>query len=146
MKHYELVLLITPNQSEQVPAMITRYKETIEQDGGKVHRAEDWGRHQLAYLINGVHKAHYVLLNIEVTQEGLDKLMGGFKFNDAILRHLIINKKAAETETSTMKQKVDAEDAAQASRSAKPAPRDRETKPAAASETKADDAATEKGE
>jgi len=123
MKHYELILLITPNQSEQVPAMITRYKETIEQEGGKVHRAEDWGRHQLAYLINGVHKAHYILLNIEVNQAGLDKLMGSFKFNDAILRHLIINKKSAETEVSVMKQKVEAENAAQASRAAKPAPK-----------------------
>lgn len=119
MKHYELVLLITPNQSEQVSGMIARYKETIESEGGKVHRAEDWGRHQLAYLIDGVHKAHYILMNVEVSQDSLDKLTTGFKFNDAILRNLVISKSSAETEPSAMKKKVEADDAAQANRASK---------------------------
>ena len=102
MKHYEIVLMIAPNQSEQVPSMLERYQQNITADGGIVHRVEDWGRHQLTYLINGLHKAHYALLNIEVSQEILDKLTNGFKFNDAILRNLVINKSKAETEPSPM--------------------------------------------
>ena len=102
LRHYEIVFLVHPDQSEQVPAMIERYKKIIEEDNGKVHRLEDWGRRQLAYQINKLHKAHYVLMNIECTQKGLDELEHTFRFNDAILRNLVISRKAAITEPSPM--------------------------------------------
>ena len=92
LRHYEVVFLVHPDQSEQVPAMIERYKTLIETDGGKIHRLEDWGRRQLAYPIVKLAKAHYVLMNIEVTQSVLDELESGFRFNDAILRHLVIRR------------------------------------------------------
>ena len=92
LRHYEVVFLVHPDQSEQVPAMIERYKALIETDGGKIHRLEDWGRRQLAYPIVKLAKAHYVLMNIEVTQSVLDELESGFRFNDAILRHLVIRR------------------------------------------------------
>ncbi|MEO7065832.1 MAG: 30S ribosomal protein S6 [Rhodanobacter sp.] len=92
LRHYEVVFLVHPDQSEQVPAMIERYKTLIEGDGGKIHRLEDWGRRQLAYPIAKLAKAHYVLMNIEVTQHVLDELESGFRFNDAILRHLVIRR------------------------------------------------------
>ena len=88
MRHYEIVFLVHPDQSEQVPAMIERYKGAIENGGGKIHRLEDWGRRQLAYPIQNLVKAHYVLMNIEVEQPVLDELVDGFRFNDAVLRHL----------------------------------------------------------
>ena len=90
MRHYEVVFIVHPDQSEQVPAMIERYRTTITGKNGRIHRLEDWGRRQLAYPIAKVHKAHYVLMNIEVDQETLDELEHAFKFNDAVLRHLIV--------------------------------------------------------
>jgi small subunit ribosomal protein S6 len=95
MRHYEIVFLVHPDQSEQVPAMIERYRSIIESQNGVVHRLEDWGRRQLAYLINKAHKAHYVLMNIECTLETLRELESAFKFNDAVLRHLTIRRSAA---------------------------------------------------
>ncbi|MGA9421151.1 MAG: 30S ribosomal protein S6 [Rhodanobacteraceae bacterium] len=108
MRHYEVVFLVHPDQSEQVPAMIERYKALIEADGGKIHRLEDWGRRQLAFPIQHLVKAHYVLLNIECAQNALNELESGFRFNDAILRHLIMRRDSAETEMSAiMKNKDD---------------------------------------
>ncbi|QWF14790.1 30S ribosomal protein S6 [Lysobacter capsici] len=100
MRHYEVVFLVHPDQSEQVPAMIERYKSLIETGEGKIHRLEDWGRRQLAYPIENLVKAHYVLLNIEVTQTVLNELVDGFRFNDAILRHLVMKRDDADTEQS----------------------------------------------
>ena len=102
MRHYEIVFLVHPDQSEQVPAMIERYKRAIEEGGGAIHRLEDWGRRQLAYPINKIHKAHYVLMNIECNGEALAELEHGFKFNDAVLRHLTIKMKKAVTTPSPM--------------------------------------------
>ena len=102
MRHYEIVFIVHPDQSEQVPAMIERYRNTITQGGGKVHRIEDWGRRQLAYPIAKVFKAHYVLMNIEVTNDTLVELETAFKFNDAVLRHLTVSKTEAETGPSPM--------------------------------------------
>jgi small subunit ribosomal protein S6 len=102
MRHYEIVFLVHPDQSEQVPAMIERYKGMIAAGGGKVHRLEDWGRRQLAYPIAKVHKAHYVLLNIESDQKILSELTGAFRFSDAVLRHLVTNVDSAITEPSPM--------------------------------------------
>src|SRR5688500_4148697 len=96
MRHYEIVFIVHPDQSEQVPAMIERYRNTITTGGGKVHRIEDWGRRQLAYPIQKVFKAHYVLMNIEVPNQTLNELEHAFKFNDAVLRHLIVSKREAE--------------------------------------------------
>ena len=90
MRHYEIVVMVHPDQSEQVPAMIERYKGMVETDGGKVHRLEDWGRRQLAYTIQGLHKAHYVLLNIECSDKALKELENAFRFNDAVIRKLVI--------------------------------------------------------
>ena len=97
MRHYELVFLVHPDQSEQVPGMIERYSNMITQGGGNVHRVEDWGRRQLAYPINKIHKAHYILLNIECTKEVLDEINTAFRFNDAVLRNLIMGRKKADT-------------------------------------------------
>ena len=102
MRHYEIVFLVHPDQSDQVPAMIERYRAMIEEDGGQIHRLEDWGRRQLSYPINKVHKAHYVLMNIECNGEVLAELEHGFKFNDAVLRHLTIKMKRAVTTPSPM--------------------------------------------
>ena len=102
MRHYEIVFLVHPDQSEQVPAMVERYKGMIAAGGGTVHRFEDWGRRQLTYPIAKVHKAHYVLLNIEVDRKTLDELTGSFRFSDAVLRHLVIKMDAAVTEPSPM--------------------------------------------
>ncbi len=100
MRHYEVVFLVHPDQSEQVPAMIERYRGLIEGDGGSIHRLEDWGRRQLAYPIQRLAKAHYVLMNIECTQAVLNELESGFRFNDAVLRHLIISREGPVTEQS----------------------------------------------
>ena len=100
MRHYEVVFLVHPDQSEQVPAMIDRYRTMIETDGGKIHRLEDWGRRQLAYPIERLLKAHYIMLNIECSQAALDELVSGFRFNDAVLRHLVIKRDEAVTEQS----------------------------------------------
>lgn len=102
MRHYEIVFIVHPDQSEQVPAMLERYHGTVTAKSGKVHREEDWGRRQLAYLINKVHKAHYALMNIECDKETLDELDHAFKFNDAILRYLIIRKDGPVTNPSPM--------------------------------------------
>jgi len=102
MRHYEIVFLVHPDQSEQVPAMLERYRSMIEGAGGKIHRQEDWGRRQLAHSIAKVHKAHYVLLNIECDKATLDELVGAFRFNDAVLRHLVIKRDRAITEPSPM--------------------------------------------
>ena len=102
MRHYEIVFLVHPDQSEQVPAMLDRYKGMIAAGNGKVHRLEDWGRRQLAYPISKVHKAHYVLLNIECDQKTLTELIGAFRFSDAVLRHLVTNVETALTEPSPM--------------------------------------------
>ncbi len=100
MRHYEIVFLVHPDQSEQVPAMLDRYRTIIEADGGTIHRLEDWGRRLLAYPINKVHKAHYVMINIECDQKALDELNSAFRFNDAVLRNLIIKRDEAVTEPS----------------------------------------------
>lgn len=100
MRHYEVVFLVHPDQSEQVPAMVERYRAMIEADGGKVHRFEDWGRRQLAYMIAKVHKAHYILMNIECTNSVLTELTSAFRFNDAVLRHMFTVRDAAITEPS----------------------------------------------
>ena len=97
MRHYEVVFLVHPDQSDQVPGMTERYQGLIERGGGKVHRLEDWGRRQLVYPISKIHKAHYVLMNVEVGAEALEELESAFKFNDAVLRNLIIRRKEAVT-------------------------------------------------
>lgn len=102
MRHYEIVFLVHPDQSEQVPAMVERYRATIETSGGHIHRLEDWGRRQLAYPINKIHKAHYVMMNIECGAEALAELESAFRFNDAVLRNLVIRRKEAITETSPL--------------------------------------------
>lgn len=102
MRHYEVVFLVHPDQSAQVPAMIERYQSIVKQAGGAIHRLEDWGRRQLAYSINKVHKAHYVLMNLECNQAALDELNDAFRFNDAVLRKLVIKRKHAITEASPM--------------------------------------------
>src|SRR5262245_16268447 len=102
MRHYEVVVLVHPDQSEQVPAMLERYKGMITASNGAVHRVEDWGRRQLAYPIAKVHKAHYLLMNIETDQNTLAELTGAFRFSDAVLRHLVVAMDAAVTEPSPM--------------------------------------------
>ena len=103
MNHYEIVLLFHPDQSEQVPAMMERYTSTVTEAGGSIHRSEDWGRRQLAYPINDLHKAHYILWNIECSVEVLDELTTTFRFNDAVLRNMVIKRKDAVTEISLIK-------------------------------------------
>ena len=102
MRHYEVVFMVHPDQSEQVSAMVERYRSMIESDGGSLHRLEDWGRRQLAYPINKIHKAHYVLMNVECTNGALAGLTSAFKFNDAVIRHLIIRRESAPTEPSPL--------------------------------------------
>ncbi|MBD1390095.1 30S ribosomal protein S6 [Neiella sp. HB171785] len=102
MRHYEIVFMVHPDQSEQVPGMVERYTGLIEADGGKVHRLEDWGRRQLAYPINKLHKAHYVLLNVEANQAVIDELETTFRYNDAVIRNVIMRTKDAVTEPSPM--------------------------------------------
>jgi len=134
MRHYEICFLVHPDQSEQVPAMLERYRGLIEEKGGSIHRLEDWGRRQLAYPIVKLHKAHYVLMNIECDNDTLDELEGVFRFNDAVLRHLTIRRQEAVTEQSEIlkareekdRSSRDHSDRRRASSEAKPA----ETKPA----------------
>lgn len=102
MRHYEIVFIVHPDQSEQVPGMIERYRTLVTTNGGAIHRLEDWGRRQLAYPIQKIHKAHYVLMNIECNQETLDELEHAFKFNDAVLRHLTVHTKEAVAAPSPM--------------------------------------------
>ena len=103
MRHYEIVIMIHPDQSEQVPAMVERYTRSVTDAGGKIHRLEDWGRRHLAYPINKIHKAHYVLMNVECSQPVLDELAHNFRFNDAIIRDLVLRRDEAVTEVSPVK-------------------------------------------
>lgn len=100
MRHYEVVFMVHPDQSEQVPGMIERYTNTIQKDGGSVHRLEDWGRRQLAYPINKIHKAHYVLMNVEASNDAMEELTTTFRYNDAVLRNLVIRRNEAVTDES----------------------------------------------
>ena len=102
MRHYEIIFLVHPDQSEQVPSMIERYRGIIEGNGGTIHRLEDWGRRQLAYPIHKLHKAHYVLMNVEANQEAMEELSSSFRFNDAVLRNLTLSRKEAVTEPSPL--------------------------------------------
>mgnify|MGYP001140647761 CR=1 FL=1 len=135
MRHYEVLFLVHPNQSEQVPAMIERYTALIEGDNGKIHRLEDWGRRHLAYPINNVHKAHYVLMNVEATQAVMDEIENLFRYNDAVLRNMVLRTKEAITEPSPIK-------AAEAREERKPRREDRSEKPAPQAE-KSEEAASE---
>jgi small subunit ribosomal protein S6 len=102
MRHYEIVFMVHPDQSEQVPGMIERYTATIQKDGGQVHRLEDWGRRQLAYNINKIHKAHYILMNVEASNDAMEELTTTFRYNDAILRNLVIRRDEPVTEESVI--------------------------------------------
>ena len=119
MRHYEIVFLVHPDQSEQVPAMVERYRSIIEGGGGTVHRHEDWGRRQLAYSINRVHKAHYVLLNVECDAETRDELVSAFRFNDAVLRHMVLSRTEAVTEPSPLAKKDEKRDEKKSARQGK---------------------------
>ena len=109
MRHYEIVILIHPDQSNQVSAMVDRYRAIIEESAGVIHRIEDWGRRQLTFPIQKMHKAHYILMNIECNQAILDEIETGFRFNDAILRHMILARKEAITEASPLMKRQDSE-------------------------------------
>jgi small subunit ribosomal protein S6 len=131
MRHYEIVFLVHPDQSEQVPGMVERYTKAINDDGGQIHRLEDWGRRQLAYSINKIHKAHYVLMNVECTDAVLEELTTNFRYNDAVLRHVVLRENKAITEESPiMKAEKDSrerrsrrdDDDSRAPREAAPAP------------------------
>ena len=111
MRHYELCVIVHPDQSEQVPAMIERLKNLVVEEGGQVHRSEDWGRRQLAYPIQKLVKAHYFLMNIECTDSTLAEIENGFRYNDAVLRHLVVKTKKAETQPSVMMKTVEKEEA-----------------------------------
>ena len=102
MRHYEIVFLVHPDQSDQVPAMIKKYSGIITSSGGQIHREEDWGRRQLAYPINKIHKAHYILMNIECNLEVIEELSSNFKFNDAVIRNMILKRKSAVSEKSSI--------------------------------------------
>ena len=132
MRHYEVVFLVHPDQSEQVDGMVERYRSTIESKSGKIHRQEDWGRRQLAYPIQKIHKAHYVLMNIECDQETIDELTSAFKFNDAVIRHMVIRRNEAVTEPSLLIKRDEREE--------RPAP---VAQPAAAEPAAAEPAAAE---
>ena len=121
MRHYEIVFIVHPDQSEQVPAMIDRYKSILTTHDGKVHRVEDWGRRQMAYMIDKLAKAHYVCMNIECDQKTLEELEHAFKFNDAVLRHLIVKLKKAEVEPSIMMKEVQREEARKVAQADAPA-------------------------
>jgi small subunit ribosomal protein S6 len=110
MRHYEIVFLVHPDQSEQVPAMVERYKALVEGDGGVVHRQEDWGRRQLSFPIAKVHKAHYVLMNVECSQNALNELNSAFRFNDAVLRNMVMSRDGPETEASPLAKSKDERD------------------------------------
>ena len=110
MRHYEIVVLVHPDQSEQVPAMVEKYRGVVENDGGRIHRHEDWGRRQLAYPITKIHKAHYVLMNIECSQAAREELEDLFRFNDAVLRHMVIARHKADTDPSPLAKNANAEE------------------------------------
>lgn len=123
MRHYEVVFMVHPDQSDQVPQMVERYRAMIESDGGQIHRLEDWGRRQLAYPIVKLHKAHYVMMNVECTQRALDELESAFRFNDAVLRRLVLKTEGPQTETSLLAKAKEKEDAVKAERAAAAAAR-----------------------
>ncbi len=135
MRHYEIVFLVHPDQSEQVPAMVELYTNLITEDGGQVHRLEDWGRRQLAYPINKIHKAHYVLMNIEASEAVMSELNDTFRYNDAIIRNLVIRRKGAVTEVSPIK--------AAESREDRRAPREERQERTEAAETPAEEKSAE---
>jgi len=140
VRHYEVVFLVHPDQSEQVPAMLERYRGIIEGSGGKVHREEDWGRRQLAHSIHKVHKAHYLLFNLECDKSALDELIGAFRFSDAVLRHLVIRRDEAITEPSIMAKAHEEEKQREAQSSARDSrPRQRREEPAPESSPDTDD-------
>lgn len=118
MRHYEIVFLVHPDQSEQLPAMLERYRQTIESDGGRIHRLEDWGRRQLAYPIQKVHKAHYTLMNIECTPQVIQELTSAFRFNDAVLRDMVFGREEAVTGPSPLAKEEESGDRAQTGRQA----------------------------
>ena len=123
MRHYEVVFIVHPDQSEQVPAMVERYRQMVTGRGGKIHRLEDWGRRQLTYPIQKVHKAHYVLMNVECDNETLNEMEHAFKFNDAVLRHLVVRMSGPMTAPSPMMKEEKARTLTQApEEGAKPAP------------------------
>jgi small subunit ribosomal protein S6 len=142
MRHYEIVFLVHPDQSEQVPAMVERSRIMITNSGGHVHREEDWGRRQLEFPIKKIHKAHYALMNIECSNEALDELESAFRFNDAVLRHLTLSCKAAETEKSAMMKEVEREESAKFSDRNKPAASSEETATTTAATAATDDTTT----
>ncbi len=146
MRHYEIVFLVHPDQSDQVPAMVERYESIVTADGGRVHRLEDWGRRQLAHSIAKLHKAHYVLMNIECGRSALDEILGAFKFNDAVLRHLVIKRDEAITEPSLLAKpegsKAEADEPS-AETDERPSPAEPATEPATEAATEA--AASEEG-
>jgi small subunit ribosomal protein S6 len=132
LRHYEVVFLVHPDQSEQVPAMMERYRNMIEGASGKIHRQEDWGRRQLAHSIAKVHKAHYLLLNIECDKPTLDELVGAFRFSDAVLRHLVIKRDEAISEPSLMAKAREEEEAREAQTATRASgPRDTRPRPSA---------------
>ena len=156
MRHYEIVFMVHPDQSEQVPGMVERYSSAIQKDGGTVHRLEDWGRRQLAYPINKIHKAHYVLMNVEASNEAMEELTTTFRFNDAVIRNLVIRRDESVTDESFImkaekehrerKSRYEERQAADSARterteSAKPAP---EAEPAPAAEVAVEEVASEK--
>lgn len=143
MRHYEVVFLVHPDQSEQVPAMMERYRSMIEGAGGAVHREEDWGRRQLAHSIQKVHKAHYLMLNVECEKSTLDELVGAFRFSDAVLRHLVIRRDKAITEPSFMAKAKEEEDARESQAAARSAARDAERRAEPGDERKESPAASE---
>ncbi len=132
MRHYEIVFMVHPDQSEQVPGMIERYTGVITEAGGQIHRLEDWGRRQLAYPIQDLHKAHYVLLNVEATAESVEELETAFRFNDAVLRSLVMRTKAAITEASPMAKAKDERDSRRSAVSEKAAEETQENAEASA--------------
>jgi len=121
MRHYEVIFLVHPDQSEQVTAMVERYRSIVESDGGEIHRLEDWGRRQLAYPIAKAHKAHYVLMNIECSQNSIDELESAFRFNDAVIRNMIIRRDEAVTEQSILLKSKEDERPARPQREDRPA-------------------------
>ena len=139
MRHYEVVFLVHPDQSEQVPGMVDRYKSAIEATGGKIHRLEDWGRRQLAYPIDDIHKAHYILMNIECGQAALDELTTNFRYNDAVLRNMVMRRDEAVTDESLI-MKAENEDRRRKAEQPARAPRAEESSQDDAADDSSDDA------
>jgi small subunit ribosomal protein S6 len=137
MRHYEIVFMVHPDQSEQVSAMVERYRSIVEGDGGQIHRHEDWGRRQLAYPINKIHKAHYVLMNVECTAAALEELESAFRFNDAVIRNMVLARDEAVTEASPMAKEREKEKERESSRP--PAAEPADDAPAEAVEEAAED-------